>query len=131
MTKPVKLLVKVVMQENTKMKLEKRHARIVQQVLMPMVRRPFVMHVLLVNTTTKPVKRLNLLLVKVVLQGNTKMKLEKHRATTIVLVPCLLPWMPDALTILCTGNERVAFVATVVARVTLPRTPRVERGRRR
>jgi hypothetical protein len=45
-----------------------------------------VIHVVLVNTTTKPVKRLNLLLVKVVMQGNTKMKLEKHCAT-IVLVP--------------------------------------------
>jgi hypothetical protein len=90
MAKPVKrlnlLLVKIVMQGNTKTKLEKHRARIVQQVLMPMVRRPFVMHVLLVNTTTKPVKRLNLLLVKVVVQGNTKMKLEKHRARIVLVL---------------------------------------------
>ena len=59
---------------------------VVQPVPMPVVLRPFVIHVALVNTTTKPVKRLNLLLVKLVMQGNTKMKLEKHRATTIVLV---------------------------------------------
>ncbi len=53
---------------------------------MPVVLRPFVMHVVQVNTMTKPVKRLNLLLVKVVMQENTKMKLEKHRATMIVML---------------------------------------------
>jgi hypothetical protein len=75
---------------------------VVQSVPMPVVLQ-HVMHVLPVNTMANPVKRLNLLLVKnaerantmtkpvkllvkVVVQGNTKMKLEKHRAT-IVLVP--------------------------------------------
>ena len=56
---------------------------VVQPVPMPVVLQ-HVMHVLPVNTMTKPVKRLNLMLVKVVLQENTKMKLEKHRATAIV-----------------------------------------------
>jgi hypothetical protein len=55
---------------------------VVQPVPTPVVLRPFVIHVVLVNTMTKPVK----LLVKVVMQGNTKMKREKHRATTIVLI---------------------------------------------
>ena len=59
---------------------------VAQPVPTPVVPRPFVIHVLLVNTTTKPVKRLNLLLVKVVMQGNTKTKLDKHRVTMIVLV---------------------------------------------
>jgi len=58
---------------------------VVQPVPTPVVLRPFVIHVVLVNTMTQPVKRLNLLLVKLVVQGNTKMKLVKHRAT-IVLV---------------------------------------------
>ena len=58
---------------------------VVQPVPTPVVLQ-HVMHAVPVNTTTKPVKRLNLLLVKVVVQENTKMKLEKHRATTIV------PW---------------------------------------
>ena len=100
---------------------------VVQPVPMPVVLRPFVIHAAQVNTMTKPVK----LLVKVVVQGNTKPKLEKHRAT-IVLVLWYLHWMPDALTTKCTRNERVAIVATVVVvGVKLPRRPRVERGRRR
>ena len=44
-----------------------------------------VIHAVPVNTMTKPVKRLNLLLVKVVVQGNTKTKWEKHRAKDVVL----------------------------------------------
>ncbi len=92
---------------------------VVQPVPMPVVLRLFVIHVLLGNTTTKPVKRLNLLLVKVVVQGNTKMKLEKQRATT-------------RISRLCTRNGRVASVATVVVvGVKLLRKPRVERGRMR
>ena len=59
---------------------------VVQSVPTPVVLRPFVIHVVPVNTTTKPVKRLNLLLVKVVVQGNTKMKLEKHHANNVQLV---------------------------------------------
>ena len=56
---------------------------------------------------TKPVKPL----VKVVMQQeNTKTKLDKHRAK-IVLVHWSLHWTPNALTTLCTRNERVATVA--------------------
>ena len=43
-----------------------------------------VIHVVLGNTTIKQVKRLNQLLVKVVLLENTKTKKEKHPATMIV-----------------------------------------------
>jgi hypothetical protein len=90
MTQPNKrlnlLLVKVVLPGNTKMKLEKHRAPVVQPVPMPVVLRLFVIHVVQVNTTTKLVKRLNLLRVIVVVQENTKMKLEKHRATMIVML---------------------------------------------
>ena len=52
--------------------------------LMQVGQQPFVIHAELGNTTIKPVKRLNLLLVKVARWGNTKTKREKHRATMIV-----------------------------------------------
>ena len=62
---------------------------VVQPVPMPVVLQ-HVIHVVPVNTMTQPVKRLNLLLVKVVMQGNTKMKLEKHRAKTIAMLNRIL-----------------------------------------
>jgi len=49
-----------------------------------------VIHVVPVNTTTKQIKRLNLLLVKIVVQENTKTMLEKHRATMIVMLDRIL-----------------------------------------
>ena len=51
---------------------------------MPVVQQPFVIHVVLGNTTIKQVKRLNQLLVKVVRWENTKTKRDKHPATMIV-----------------------------------------------
>jgi tRNA U38,U39,U40 pseudouridine synthase TruA len=44
-------------------------------------------NVVLASTTIKPARRLNLVLVKIAMQENIKTKWEKHRATTIVLVP--------------------------------------------
>ena len=106
--KPVKrlnqLLVKVAMSENTKTNrvnplakhvtvvltalLVRQVVRILQLLVllepMPVGQLPFVIHVLLGNTTTKQVKRLNQFLVKVVLMENTKTKREKHPATMIV-----------------------------------------------
>ena len=54
---------------------------------MPVVQQPFVIHVVLESITIKPVKRLNQLHVKIVMQENTKTKREKHRARMIVLAP--------------------------------------------
>ena len=51
---------------------------------MPVEQQPFVIHVVLGNTMIKPVKRLNQLHVKIVMQENTKTKRGKHRATMIV-----------------------------------------------
>ena len=59
---------------------------VVQPVPTPVVLRPFVIHVVLDNTTTKPVKCLNLLHVKLVMQGNTKTKLEKRRAPIVLVL---------------------------------------------
>ena len=51
---------------------------------MPVGQQPFVIHAMLGNTTIKPVKRLNQLLVKAARWENTKAKREKHRVTMIV-----------------------------------------------
>ena len=51
---------------------------------MPVVQQPFVIHVILGNTTIKQVKRQNQLLVKVARWENTKTKRGKHPATMIV-----------------------------------------------
>jgi len=61
------------------------------RLLVPLVPMPVVQQrvlpVVLGNTMTKPIKRLNQLLVKVALLDNTKTKREKHPATMIVRVP--------------------------------------------
>jgi len=53
---------------------------------MPVGQQPFVIHVLLGNTTIKQVKHLNQLLVKVALLENTKTKRGKHRAKHVPVV---------------------------------------------
>ena len=58
---------------------------VVQQVPTPVVPQ-HVIHVVLVNTTKKPVKRLNLLLAKLVMQVITKTKLGKHRVTIVLVL---------------------------------------------
>ena len=63
-------------------------ARILQLLVLPeplpVEQQPFVIHVVRENTTMKQIKRLNQLLVKVAMWGNTKTKREKHPATPIV-----------------------------------------------
>ena len=74
---------------------------------MPVVLRTFVIHVVLVATTNKRVKRLNLLLAKIVMQVNTKTKLEKHRANRIVLL--VLPLTMLNLPVLPSGSRNADF----------------------
>ena len=53
---------------------------------MQVEQQPFVIHAVLENTTIKPVKRPNQLLVKVATWENTKTKREKHPANNVQLV---------------------------------------------
>ena len=105
--------------------------QVVRLVPMPVVQPQFVILVVVENTTIKLNKRRNPV-AKTAIPDVTKTKLDKHRAGTIVPVHWCSHRMQDVLTSECTRNARVACVATVVVlAVTLPRPPRVERGRRR
>ena len=93
---------------------------------MTVEQQPFVMYVVLDNTTNKQVK----LLVKIAMWDNTKNLLDNPLAKRVPVV--IVVWTPlDALKSECTRYARVASVATVLVRVKLPRPPRVRQGRRR
>ena len=99
---------------------------VARPVPMPVVLRPFVIHVLLVNTMTQPVKRLNLLLAKNAVQVNTMNKPVKAVAKTIAMLGRILFWTKVPVQIVFKANTKTKMahrIAKAIAMLDRTLTP--------